>query len=330
MKRGLIVGKFYPFHKGHQHLVETGIKSVDKLTVVVCTLNHHTIEGEQRAVWIRELYPEIEVLVRSYDHVDPDDSKVWAGLAIEWMGGSKPDVVFTSEEYGERWAKEIGCEHVLVDMERAAIPISGTKVRENPLLSWDYLSEPVRGYFAKRVCILGAESTGTTTLAMDLAKHYQTVWVPEFGRLYSEARKFDGSGRDGYLAEWKTQEFVHIAQMQNQMEDQLARKANKVLICDTDSFATNVWHRRYMGKYSKEVEKEFKGRKYDLYIVTDVDIPFVQDGLRDGEKIREWMHDEFIKQLKKWKKPFMVVLGSREARMKSAVFEINKVCKVEN
>ena len=314
MRRGLIVGKFYPLHKGHQYLIETGLKNCDELTVVVCELKDHTILGEKRAGWIRELYPQVKVLVKSYDKLDPDSHRVWAKLAIEWMKG-KPDVVFTSEWYGEGWAKAIGCEHLLIDMDRVKFKVSGTMVRENPQKMWKYLAEPVREYFSKRICILGAESTGTTTLSMDLANFYQTSWVPEYGRMYSEARKFETvKGNDSFV-EWRMEDFFHIAKIQNEMEDRLARKANRILICDTDSFATNVWHRRYMGKYSKEVEKLARGRKYDLYIVTDVDIPFVEDGVRDGEKIRKWMHQEFNQQLKKWGKKYVLVSGCKEVRL---------------
>lgn len=323
-KIGLIVGKFYPIHAGHQHLIQTGIDNCERLIVAVCELSDHSIRGEKRAEWIRELFPTAEVQVRNYDGVDENSHEVWANLAIEWAGG-KPDVVFTSEAYGEGWAKAIGCEHVLVDIERIKFPVSGTKVRENALAMWEYLSEPVRAHFVKRVCILGAESTGTTTLSKQLAEYYKTVWVPEYGRLYSEARMFDQSGEEGSFVGWRSDEFVHIAKMQNEMEDWLARKANKILICDTDSFATGVWHKRYMGSYSKEVERVAKEKEHDLYIVTDVDIPFVQDGIRDGKKIRKWMHEEFIRELKKWGKKYVIVSGSREERLKKAVEEIEKI-----
>jgi hypothetical protein len=72
-------------------------------------------------------------------------------------------------------------------------PISGTAVRSNPLGCWDFLEPPVRAWYAKRICLVGAESTGKTTLAQMLAERYQTVWVPEYGREYSE-RKLSEEG----------------------------------------------------------------------------------------------------------------------------------------
>ena len=88
----------------------------------------------------------------------------------------------------------------------------------------------------KRVVIIGSESNGTTTLARALAAHYRTVWVPEYGRTYSE-------GRQHVAQPWRSDEFVHIATEQIRMEDAIARLANKVLICDTDAFATSIWNR---------------------------------------------------------------------------------------
>lgn len=97
------------------------------------------------------------------------------------------------------------CEHILVDRDREAVPISGTLVRSNPLGCWDFLEPPVRAWYAKRICLVGAESTGKTTLAQMLAERYQTVWVPEYGREYSE-RKLAEDGE--LIREWMHDTFV--------------------------------------------------------------------------------------------------------------------------
>src|SRR5215510_999704 len=110
----------------------------------------------------------------------------------------------------------------------------------------------------KRVVIIGSESSGTTTLARALAEHYRTVWVPEYGRTYSEGRVHSSEP-------WRSDEFIHIAMEQVRMEDALATLANRVLVCDTDAFATSIWHERYMGTPSEEVKAIATSRKYDLY-----------------------------------------------------------------
>ena len=167
-----------------------------------------------------------------------------------------------------------------------------------------------------RVVILGAESTGKTTLAIALAEHYQTTWVPEFGRLYTEARRPRGEL-------WRSDEFTFIATEQVRMEDALERSANRVLICDTDAFATAIWHERYLGQPSPDVLAVAAGRRYDLYILTDVDTPFVPDDIRDGESIRGWMHKRFQDELSRMGVPVLVLSGPHEQRLAAAITQID-------
>jgi NadR type nicotinamide-nucleotide adenylyltransferase len=236
--------------------------------------------------------------------------------------GFVPDAVFTSEDYGAPWARAMGCAHVSVDRERATFPVSGTEVRANPYAMWDFLEPPVRAHYAKRICVLGAESTGTTTLARSLAAHYGTVWVPEYGRMYAEGKY--GSPHP----EWHSDEFLHIAEQQVRMEDRLAREADRVLICDTDPLATSVWHERYMEGMSAELVAIARRRRYDMYILTGDEIPFEQDGTRDGEHVRHAMHRRFERVLEASGKPFIVVRGSREDRLKAAVAAIDPlICR---
>ena len=316
--RGLVVGKFFPPHKGHIYLIKEAKKGCDHLTVLVVDAKNESIPASLRAKWIRELVSDVEVLVVE-DIYAYDDSRAWAKYTIKILGYS-PDVVFTSEDYGDPFAQYMGCKHVLIDKERIHVPISGTKVRSNPLKYWDYIDEPVRAYFAKRVCVVGAESTGTTTMAKALANYYKTVWVPEFGRFYSE-----GKMQGPVMANWGTREFIYIAKMQNSIEYQLVKICNKILICDTDSFATSIWHQRYMGFISEDVDLLSRDREYDLYFLTDVDIPFVQDGLRDGEHIRHNMHKKFIEELTKRGKKFVILSGSHEKRLATAIKHCNQL-----
>ena len=172
----------------------------------------------------------------------------------------------------------------------------------------------------KRVVIIGSESSGTTTLARALAEHYQTTWAPEFGRTYSEGRQYCGQP-------WRTEEFTFIAIEQARMEDALATMANKVLICDTDPFATTIWHERYLGTASDAVRAIAERRRYDLYVVTDVNIPFEQDAIRDGESFRHWMQQRFVDELSKTATPMIVVSGPHEERFAAAVRSIDALLK---
>ncbi len=324
-KTALVIGKFYPFHKGHEFLIQTALKNSQKVTVIICQTDSYLIPVEIRARWIKNTFPQINLKVlhhdASLDSNSTDVSQIWAKTTVDFLGFI-PEVVFSSESYGEPFATFMGSKHVLVDLPRRHVPISATKIRSDLNKYWDYLSDETKSYYTKRIVVLGAESTGTTTLAMQLAKHFHTAWVPEYGRTY-----YEGKMTGNNLNQWKTSEFIHIASMQNQMEDNLVKQANNLLICDTNSFATEIWHERYVGHMSNRVKTESNKAKADLYIVTNTDIPFIQDGTRDGERVRQNMHNRFVEELKSRKLNYIVVSGTSENRLKESVRAIDKLKK---
>lgn len=307
---GLVIGKFYPPHRGHKLLIDAATAQSEQVVVIVCAKPTDAIPGDLRGQWLREIHPTARVMVID-DRYDESDSRVWADNTIRWLGRA-PDAVFTSEEYGDRYSELMGSKHMSVDRTRERVPISGTAVRNDPYANWDYIEPAVRGWFAKRICVLGAESTGTTTLAKALAERLQTSWVEEYGREYSE-EKLAHNARI-----WRTEEFTAIAQEQTRREDGAARKANRVLICDTNAFATVLWHRRYIGSHNSSVEEIARRGKCDLYILTGDEIGFVQDGLRDGELIRHEMHCWFEEALAAQAVPWHIVRGLHEERMNKA------------
>jgi NadR type nicotinamide-nucleotide adenylyltransferase len=313
----VVIGKFYPPHNGHRHLIDTALRQSHRVNVIVCAKPADNIPGELRGQWLREIHPDAEVLVID-DRYDETDSALWAANTIRWLGGP-PDAVFTSEAYGEAYARHMGCVHLPVDPERKTVPCSGTMIRADPYAHWEFIPPPVRAWFAKRVCVLGAESTGTTTLARELAERYSTVWVAEYGRLYSEQKLTRGE------AAWTSQEFADIAAEQARQENEAARNSNRVLICDTNAFATQLWHRRYMDFESPSVAALAARGRCDLYLLTGDEIPFVQDGLRDGEYLRPRMHRWFEEALQAQAVPWRLLRGSHDTRRRDAIESINEL-----
>lgn len=170
----------------------------------------------------------------------------------------------------------------------------------------------------RRIVVTGAESTGTTTLARALAEHFDCPLVLEYGREWSATRP------GGLAAPWRTEEFIEIATTQNAMEDAAARaSANGWIVCDTDALATAIWHERYMGFASPEVlAVAAKQRRPFVRVLTGDEIPFVQDGLRDGEHIRHAMQARFREALDAPEAagaPWLEVHGSVEARLAEAL-----------
>jgi len=311
---GLVIGKFLPPHSGHKLLIDTATEQSEQTVVILCAKPTDFVSGEIRAAWIREIHPSARVMVID-DRYDENNTLIWAENTLRWLG-KEPDAVFTSEAYGEPYAALMGAQHVSVDPARVRVPVSGTAVRNDPFANWELIEPPVRGWFAKRVCVLGAESTGTTTLAKALAENLQTAWVEEYGREYSFKKQALGE------TAWQTSEFVHIAQEQARREDVAARRANRTLICDTNAFATVLWHRRYMGHHSPEVATVAQQGRCDLYLLTGDEIPFVQDGLRDGEHIRHDMHCWFEEALAAQPIPWKILRGPHEARLQEATERI--------
>ncbi len=319
MTRGLVIGKFYPPHRGHKFLIDTALAQVDHLDVLICARPEQTIPGKLRAQWLRETHPSANVRAIE-DPGKDDDSEFWAQYTVRFLGRA-PDVVFTSEAYGETFGRFLGCRHVMVDRERVHVAISARAIRAAPLRHWEYLEPCVRAYFAKRISIVGAESTGTTTLARDLAAHYRTVWVPEYGREYCE--QLQAAGVDLWTYQWRSSEFAEIAHKQQETENNLAREANRILICDTDVLATGIWHERYLEARSGEVEAIAELHRHDLYLLTDSDLPFIQDGLRDGETIRQWMTRRFEDVLNARGLPWVKISGRGQQRLSAAVRAID-------
>jgi NadR type nicotinamide-nucleotide adenylyltransferase len=336
---GLVLGKFYPPHAGHHHLVRTAAERCDRLTVLVCASSVESVPLADRVAWMRETHPACDV-VGTMDEVPVDltDPDVWDAHVAIFRAAvpGRIDAVFTSESYGAELGRRLGAVSVLVDPDRTAYPVSGTAVREDPAGCWPYLAPPVRGALARRVVVLGAESTGTTTLARDLAAHYrgrggvwaETGWVPEYGREFSE-RKLEALGPGGTWTDvsFSSHEFPLIAAEQLAREDRAAREGSPVLFCDTDAFATTIWHERYMQSANPAVARiAEEGRRQHLWLLTDhADVPFEDDGLRDGEHLRPWMTSRFAAELTRTGRPFHVLRGSRAHRLAEAVAAVDRL-----
>jgi HTH-type transcriptional repressor of NAD biosynthesis genes len=321
MTHGVVVGKFYPPHRGHRHLIDVAVSQSDRVTVLVVDGRDEDPPAETRAAWLRELHPDAAVMV-TRDIERDEDSVAWARATREAVGGQTIDRVFNSEPYGTAWAAAISeqqgsdCESVFVG--RGLVQISGTQVRSDPARSWDYIDAPVRAHYVKRVSIVGAESTGSTTLARSLAAAYDTIWVPEYGRDYTVEKFTIGTGD-----RWLPSDFLRIALEQSALEDRMAREAPvAIMFCDTDSLATALWEEVYLGSSSDAVWRvvDAHGAPYALYLLTDhVGVPWEQDGLRLGDETRAAMTARFEEVLSARGLPWLKVSGTRSARLSQAV-----------
>ena len=343
---GLVLGKFYPPHAGHHLLVRTAARACEQVTVLALASSLESLSLALRVAWLREVHapePNVTVVGGMDEHpVDYQDPYVWdLHMAVfrdllRAAGRPPLDAVFTSEAYGNELARRFGARHCPVDPERTLAPVSGSAVRRDPASQWPHLAPPVRAWLARRVVIVGAESTGKTTLAHELRDSLaarggafaQTRWVPEYGRDYTLEKlalaraqaAWRGAPAPGMAdLEWPTSDFAAIAREQNALEAREARVGGPVLVCDTDAFATAIWHERYRNARSAEVEA-LGDPPPSLYLVTHHDdVPFQQDGIRDGEHIRAWMTGRFVERLRGTRHRVELLRGARAARLERAL-----------
>lgn len=305
---GVVVGKFNPPHLGHLHLIEKGAAQVETLFVLLCDRPDQTIAVDRRRVWLEDAVPQNVTIL-----LTPDDlalaNEPWAQRALDLLP-APPDVVFTSEDWGSGWAELMGARHVMVDLDRVSFPTSGSALRSDLGEHFRWLLPAARAELSKRVVLVGAESTGKSTLAEALAKSLGTVWVPEHGRWYWEGRR--------HLADqsWATDEFHRIARAQHKFESDLARSASAgVVIADTDAMVTAVWHERYVGAPDPVLDTMAANSAPDLYLVCTPDFDWVQDGTRESHAHREAMHESILRRAEASDADVAVLTGAFDARL---------------
>jgi HTH-type transcriptional repressor of NAD biosynthesis genes len=213
MRRGLIVGKFMPLHRGHQLLIESALAEVDDLTVVIYDSQipgvYPPMPIEKRMKWIAELYPQIENIVPRKDILpagmsqEEKDEPKWGEAYVKDLEFLGPfDYIFSSESYGEPFAQSYSrlwgtpAKHITVDLAREMLPISGTQIRENVYEHRGWVDPVVYRSLIQKVVFVGTESTGKSTIARRMAEEMDTKWVHEYGRELWEAQNLKGSFHD--------------------------------------------------------------------------------------------------------------------------------------
>ena len=293
---GLVLGKFAPFHKGHQFLVEFAKARVDKLYVLIYEARETThIPLETRAGWIRQIYPDVTVVAGhnapTVEGTSEDVKKIQEDYIVRMM----PEPIthfFSSEWYGEHVSKALGATNVLVDADRKNVPVSATKVRNGEVSSADFLHSVVNRDIVRKVVILGAESTGKTTLARELAKEYKTNWVPEYGRDYWDANHDE----KGNLT---AEQLVELAKTHRMNEEKTFQLSNRIVFIDTGATTTRQYCRDYGYTVPMQLDTMVHDERsrYDLFILCDIDIPYEDDGTRRGEQVRKETQTKIITDL---------------------------------
>lgn len=331
---GLVVGKFWPPHRGHQLLLETAAAQVAELVVLVYARpDSATMPATARAHWLRELYRgdewtdgprigptplRIVALTAAADGVPPAaaDDQVHREFVGQWLvrQGIAVSVVFGSEAYGAGLAQYLGAAYRAVDPARRQVPVAGRQVRANPPAFASFLHPLVAAQLGTvppaalpRVVLLGAESSGKSTLAAALAEAYGSTWVPEFGRTLHEQK-------DGHLA---YEDLLYIARRHAELEDAAVAQARAFLFCDTNAATTALYSYYYFHRCDPALQAMAAvcGQRYAYTFVCAPTVPFAPDGWRGPEALRSFQHGAVLMQLDFYGIPYTLVEGSVAERV---------------
>jgi len=163
----------------------------------------------------------------------------------------------------------------------------------------------------KKIILTGPESTGKTTLAKELANHYQTVWIPEYARMYI----------DNLQRPYEEEDILAIAKGQLEMENYLSQYANDYIFCDTNFLVLKVWSEYKYGTCDSWILQQLETRKYDCYLLCDIDVPWAFDPQRENPKERETLLEIYERELLFYQKKYFKIKGTKKERL-SNVFAI--------
>jgi HTH-type transcriptional regulator, transcriptional repressor of NAD biosynthesis genes len=249
---GLVMGRFEPFHFGHQFLIDFARAHCAK--VVVGVKSHQAQERypvELRCAWIRETCPGVEV-------VEVPEQTAADGLG-KLVGAV--DLLFSGDSQHTHFAQKLGADFFLVD--RSSYPYAAKAIRGNLCNGWPALPKAVRRSLALRVALIGPESSGKTSLSKYLAEKFDTCRVEEMAAVLAAKRR-------GKL---QSSDFLAIAQAQIRAEDAAAGICNRVLFCDSQLDNLAQWHVRLFGTPHKAVEQLARERRYDhIFVLTREDM----------------------------------------------------------
>ena len=167
----------------------------------------------------------------------------------------------------------------------------------------------------RRIVVTGSESTGKTTLARMLGERFDTIATSEFSREYADARRVPLDQHDV--------EAIAVGQIAT--EDRFALRAQHgLMVLDTDLFSTVVYGPHYYGTLQPWIERAALARRADLYLLLDIDVPWVPDSIRDRGEMRAHMHGLFRAMLERYGLPFVTIGGAWSARYERAVMTVEQ------
>ncbi|WP_341678064.1 AAA family ATPase [Niveibacterium sp. SC-1] len=333
-RRGLVVGKFSPLHLGHLALIRAARAACASLLVLsYCKPELPGCLAERRARWLARTCPDVDICVLdetgvgayardkglvprpmpTNDATDAEHQAYLAWLLVEVLD-ERPDAFFANEAYAQPTARVLseactrrgGVAHTVharsPDPGRRQLPVSASQIRAQSLAATRWLPDAVRADYPLRVGLIGAESSGKTTLAAALARHFGTPWVPEYGRELWEAK-------GGTLA---FEDYARIAAVQVAREEAVRDAA--LVFCDTTPLTT-IFYCRDAHDRADPALIDAAARPYALLVLCEDDFAFEQDGTRRGADFSRRQQAWYRAELAARSLPWISATGALEARV---------------
>ncbi len=310
--KGVIIGKFAPLTTGHINLINNAILECEEVHIIVCHskqwLARQTQRDQKRLTidnckrWLCMTYADMDMIhVHTLDetHIPqyPDGWSEFMKLLMHQFPILQEDDVALYASQLDFDAKFKGylpdLNYVVVDPRRTAVNITATEIRRNLYEHWDKLPSIVRQHYALNVCVLGAESSGKTTLVKMLAKLFSTSWTEEYGRTFCETV----IGDEACLT---SRDYEYIAYEHKRLEEESLRHSNKITFTDTNALITNLYHYLQFQEKNAIIEAIEQAEDYDLVLFLEPTVKFVADGLRLGrsrtEDALKWLKQQVAQQ----------------------------------
>lgn len=315
-KIGLFLGKFSILHLGHQYVIETALKEMDKLIILIYDAPRSTdIPLDVRAGWIRKIYDKAPVQVIE-GWCGPEDTgyseeikQIQNEYILKMVGNLGITHFYSSEPYGEHVSQALHCINRVVDIDRTTFNISASTIQTNPYLYKKYINPVVYADLITNIVFVGAPSTGKTTIAEKLAFKYNTVWMPEYGREYWEKNQVERR-----LESWQLTE---IAEGHLLRENEKLLQANQYLFIDTNAITTYMFSMDYHGYAHKKLDDLAKlaESRYDLVFLCSDDIPYDDTWDRSGDVHRHIFQRKIESDLLQRKIPYITLKGTIDERI---------------
>jgi NadR type nicotinamide-nucleotide adenylyltransferase len=325
VKTGFTLGKYAPFHKGHEYVIATALKEVDHVIVIIYNASLVTnIPTRRRADWIHGIFPEVEIIIAEDGPQEtgytPEIIEKQNKYLKKLLEGRNIHSFYSSEEYGYYISKALQCDNRIVDLKRETVPINATKIREikNIRTIKDFVSKCVYDDIKPKYYFIGAPSTRKTTLSKKCASVFYGSYCKEYGRDYWF--KFQ---KDHRLS---MRDLENIAIGHNNLEDTVCAQDKDCVFIDTNVITTFSYALYYFGKASSVLIDILQSSlyKYTHLFLCDEDIPFDDTWDRSGPKSRAEIQNITKTVLEQNRLNYVAVSGSLEKRLEKIKTYIQK------